>query len=72
MDTNINSNEGLKDIEEKLKEIRKIINKKIDDFHLTLKQWYEKQIKQKLNDLFLIVERSHEFLEEEKIKLFKT
>ena len=72
MDTKLNNHNILKQIEEKLDEIKKVLNSKIDNFHAELRKIYNNNIREKLNKLFLIVEKSYEFLEQEKINLYKS
>lgn len=72
METKLGSHNGLQEIEEKLDEIKKMLNFKIDNFHTQLRRIYHNNIREKLNRLFGIVEKSEEFLEEERIRLIKS
>lgn len=63
IEVNINNNPGLFEIESKLDEIRKLINEKVDNFHANIKRIYAEHVKEKLDELDEVIEKSEQLLQ---------
>ena len=65
MDENINNNPGLVELESKMDEIGKLINMKLEQFRSNIKKAYSNHVREKLDELDEIIEKSEQFLQRE-------